>query len=149
MRRSMIHSLLALALLTLALPAYAQGAITKYTLLVIAPGQNPATAAPVQTTDLAVGVVTCNQTPPPGWPPPLTAAPTNPTTLRWDDPVNAGKLCSAPLAGTLLTALPNAPGYIGVLTATDDIGQVSARSAASNPFTRQGAPAVPTTVRIQ
>lgn len=138
-----VFATIALCLFAFALPAHAQAAVTKYTLLVIAPGQDPATAAPVQSTDYQAGVFTCNQAPPT-----VPASVINPTHVSFDDPANAGKVCVATLIATTLTALPNAPGYVALLTATDNLGQVSPRSAASNPFSRQGAPAAPTTVRI-
>jgi hypothetical protein len=122
----------------------AQGAVTKYSLLIIAPGANPATASPVQSTDYLVNAFVCNQVAPT-----VPASVTNPTQFFFDDPANVGKVCIASLTATTLTALPNAPGYVGVVTATDDLGQVSARSAASNPFNRQGPPAAPTGIRVK
>lgn len=124
--------------------ASAQAAnITQYTQQVFAPGVNPVTGAPQWTNVYQAASVACNQAPIT-----VTGTVVNPTRLEFDDSANTGKVCIVSLATTLLSALPNGVGYTSTLTQTDSLGQVSPRSAASNPFTQQGAPNAPTGFKI-
>jgi hypothetical protein len=131
-------------LLLLASPAAAQATIVSYTLEVYAPGVVPPAGLPISTTTYLAGAVTCGL--PKAVVPP--AGVVNGTRANWEDPANPALDCSVPLAASVLTALPNAPGYRAYMTQTDNIGQTSVRSAASNPFARQGSPAVLTGVRV-
>ena len=72
----------------------------------------------------------------------------NPTRFLFDDAANPGKVCIVPLTAGLLPALPNGIGYATTLTQTDNIGQLSGVSAASNPFTRQAPPSVLTGLKL-
>lgn len=125
-------------------PAQAQSNIVSYDLLTFSPSVNTTTGSPIQTTTMLVGAFVCNQTK-------LVVSGTvvNPTQVAFDDPAApATKDCIAPLASTVLIALPNGVGYKSVLVARDNLGQLSVRSAASNPFDKQGNPSVPTGLRI-
>lgn len=125
-------------------PAFAQGATVSYAQQVFAPGVSTATGTPIFVNTYTASAFVCNQAAlviPPG-------GVTNPTQVSFDDVANAGKACVASLVSTLLPALPNGTGYLSTMTQTDNLGQTSARSAASNPFGRQGAPGVLTNFRI-
>ncbi len=140
-----IRPSLVLVLALIAAPAAAQSPnIVKYDQQVFAPGVDPAAGAPLWTNTYQVSAAACNQAPPT-----VPATVVNPTQVVFDDPAAAGRVCTIALASTLLTALPNQAGYLTTLTQTDTLGQTSARSAASNPFGRQGPPAAPTSVRVR
>lgn len=110
--------------------------IVSYQEQTFAPGVDPTTGSPIQTNTYAASLATCNQAPP-VVPPTVT----NPTRIFFDDAANAGKVCIVTLASALLPALPNGVGYVSTLSQTDNLGQTSPRSAASNPFSRQAGPA--------
>ena len=113
--------------------------IVSYTLDTFAQGAtSPMQSTPYQSTSIA-----CNQVAPT-----VPTSVTNPTKFFFDDAANVGKVCIGTLGGTWLQAIPNGPGYYVTLTQTDNIGNTSARSAGSNPFVRQGNPAVVTNVRV-
>ena len=80
-------------------------------------------------------VVVCNQT----LPPTPTGSVSNPTTVFFKDPVNAGKGCLYTDPGTgLLSSLPfGAPNYEATVSAKNSVGS-SPESARSNLFTRPG-----------
>jgi hypothetical protein len=133
-----------LAFLAVASLASAQAPnIASYQLNVFAPGVSVTTGSPVSTTTYLAAAALCNQTPP-------VVPPTvvNPGHFAFDDQANPGKSCIVPLVSTLLPGLPNGVGYETTLTQTDNIGQVSPGSAASNPFNRQGLPAVLTGLHL-
>lgn len=132
-------------LIASAVPAVAQAPnITKYDQQVFAPGVDPAVGAPLWTNTYQATAAVCNQAPPT-----VAAVVTNPTQIVFDDLANAGRVCTIVIASSLLPALPNQAGYVTTLTQTDTLGQTSARSAASNPFSKQGVPAVLTNVRVR
>lgn len=128
-----------------AAPAAAQAPnISKYDQQVFAPGVDPSTGAPLWTNTYQASAALCDQAAPT-----VPAVVANPTQIVFDDPAHAGRVCAITIASTLLVALPNQSGYVTTLTQTDTLGQTSARSAASNPFTKQGVPAVLTNVRVR
>lgn len=124
--------------IALAVPAHAQAAIDHYDQQVFAPGVSPATGSPMWTNTYAVAAVLCGQAKPT-----VPATVTNPTKFFFDDPSNPTLACIVTIASGMLPALPNGTGYVMTLTATDNVGQTSGRSAASNPFNKQGPPAAP------
>jgi len=136
--------LLAVLFVSLASIAHAQAPnITGYSLETYGPGVTPATGQPIQSTPYTSAAVQCNQTAPTV---PNTVA--NPTRFFFDDAANPGKVCIGSLTSTYLQALPNGSGYTVYLTQTDNLGQTSARSAVSNPFGKQGIPAILTNLKV-
>ena len=125
--------------------AHAQlpGSIVSYNLDTFAPGVNTTTGTPLQTTVITVPNFMCGQTAPT-----ITGTVTNPTKAVIDDPGSAGKVCIAALVANYLVALPNGTGYVATIQAVDNLGQVSARSVASNPFGKQGLPVSPTNLKL-
>jgi hypothetical protein len=135
--------LIVVFLFAASLTVSAQAAITKYDQQVFAPGVSPVTGSPQWTNSYVASLAVCGQTLVVG-----TGSVVNPTKIAFDDPNAAGKVCIITLASALLTALPNGVGYTSTLTQTDNLGQTSARSAASNPFDKQGVPGVLTGLRV-
>lgn len=124
--------LLAVALVLVASPAFAQSAIT-YELKIYAAGAS----SPQQTYTLSG--VQCGQ-------PKVVGSNVNPTTVAWDDPANAGLDCKmVEAAGGPILSRPLG-SYEGTLTARNEAG-VSAESARA-PFFVKAAPAVPTGLRF-
>jgi hypothetical protein len=122
--------LLALALVLIGFPAYAQtGPVVSVTLRVYA----PSATTPVTTLSVPMTQVTCNQSRVPG------TGTTNPDTWRWDDPLNVGRDCVYG-DGTRFTALPDG-NYEGTAQAVnaDGAGPETARV----PFTRRRPPNPP------
>lgn len=135
--------LLSAALVRPASSADAQSLTTVYQLRVYAEGAS----SPVTTYDIPIANVRCGQS--------KVAAPTttvyNPIRARWDDELNptvsdcvwddpgTGPLLGLPLSTTIV--------YRARLVAIDPIGS-SPESAPSNPFSRRGAPAAPTGLRL-
>ena len=135
---------LALLLVLLRVTLHAQTPnIVSYQLSVYAPGVSPVTGSPISTTTYQAGAAVCNQTLPI-----VPAAVVNPTRFFFDDPANPGKACIVPLNAAVLPGLPNGVGYTTTLTQTDNLGQVSGASAASNPFNKQGIPPVLTNLHL-
>lgn len=118
--------------------------IAQYHQLVFGPGVDPQTGSPIWTNDYTATAATCNLVAPT-----VPATVTNPTAIFFDDQAHPGMSCQILIASTMLPAIPNGPGYVAVLTQTDNLGQTSARSAASNPFAKQGIPAVLTNVKAK
>lgn len=117
--------------------------IVSYTLDTYAPNVTPATGSPLQSTPYMAANITCNQV--------ALSVPNNvanPTRFQFDDAANAGKVCIGSLSSGWLTALPNGQGYTTYISQTDNLNQTSVRSAASNPFARQGSPAVLTNLKV-
>lgn len=117
--------------------------ITQYDQQVFSQGVNTVTGTPVWTNTYLSGTALCNQIAPV-----VPATVTNPSRLFFDDSANPGKVCIVPLSSTLLPALPNGVGFVSTITQTDNIGQASPRSAASNPFGRQGVPSALTGLKV-
>jgi len=117
--------------------------ITSYTLETWAPGVNPSTGQPIQTTPFQANNFTCDQPVPT-----VPATVTNPTKVFIDDAAKPGRACISMLVANYLVALPNGTGYVTTITQTDNLGQTSARSAVSNPFGKQGSPAVVTGLKV-
>lgn len=130
-------------LLAATLGVSAQAAITRYDQQVFAPGVSPVTGSPQWTNSYVASLAVCGQTLVVG-----SGSVVNPTKLAFDDPAAPGKVCVITFASVLLTALPNGVGYTSTITQTDNLGQTSARSAASNPFDKQGVPAVLTGLKV-
>lgn len=130
--------ILVLALLAIAAPLAAQTIVSSKQ-EIFAAGVSTLTGSPVQTNVFLAAGTVCNQTAPV-----VPALVVNPQRFLYDDPANAGKVCIQTMTSAQLAAIPNGAGYLATLSVTDDLGQTSARSAASNPFSQQGAPAAPT-----
>lgn len=103
---------------------------------------NPGASQPTQATPFPASAVTCNLAPPSG------AVATNPTTVVWDDPANAGKVCqynfAVPGPGPIV-ALPSG-NYEGAMAAINTEGSSPESNRA--PFTRARPPAALTGVRF-
>ena len=115
--------------------------VTSYTLKIF----NQGAPAPLTTTVLPATNFVCNQPQPAS-----TTNTANPTTIAFNDPLNAGQACLYVDPGTgPLFSLPFGTGtYTATVAATNSVG-TSADSAVSNPFTRPGVvAAVPTAVRV-
>ena len=118
--------------------------IVSYQLSVWAPGVTAGTGAPISTTTYQAAAAVCD-----------SAAPTvppgnvlNPTRFFFDDLAKPGRVCIVPLNAAVLPGLPTGVGYTTTITQTDQLGQVSGVSAASNPFAKQGTPPVLTGLRL-
>lgn len=145
MGRSFVSAVLMLGLATIAGKGKAEAqptpeAIVGYTIAFYSQGADPATAQPVQSNQYALNAITCGQSPK------ITAPTTtvvNPARVSFDDPSDpANKDCIITLnQATTIYAVPIgtyvAYGYARGAT------QTSARSAASNPFSRQVVPVPP------
>lgn len=136
----MIRAFVTLTLLCLAASVSAQTTTpdipTSYDVLQFAAGLDPAVAMPtVVTTNVAA---TCNLAPTPA----ATGPVTNPGTLDFDDPVNAGRACR--IARPLVPQ--NGSGFQVVLVANGPTGK-SARSNVAGPFvlSPRAVPPVPPT----
>lgn len=113
-----------------------------------AAGVNPATGSPIQAANILKSASTCNLTPVPV----PTGVVLNPTKIYVDDPDNAGRSCQlAPTTSAgLLMSVPLGSNHFATARARGAT-LVSARSAASNPFSRAIVPApppVPTAVAV-
>jgi hypothetical protein len=118
--------------------------ITQLNVQTFAPGVSPITGTPLSDDIYLPTAFTCNVTAPA-----VPAKVVNPLRFFFDDPVNVGKVCLAPIVATLLAALPNLPGYVQTITVTDGtIGETSPRSAASNPFEIRTTPPAPTGFKV-
>jgi len=118
--------------------------IASYTWEVFAPGVSPVTGSPISVTNFQALNASCNQAPPT-----IPANVVNPVAIIFDDAANFGRVCIINIPSNTLVALPNQPGYLSTLSQTDTIGQLSARSAASNPFARQSVPLTITNVKVK
>jgi len=135
-----------LAFLLLLIPSIASAQapnITSYVLEVFAPGV-PTTGTPVLTLSFPSTSAVCNQTAP-SVPPNVV----NPTQFWFDDSAVSGKVCIVQILSGSLNPLPNAGGYTSAVSQTDNLGQQSARSAASNPFAKQGIPSTLTNLKVK
>lgn len=136
---------LALVAGSLATPVSAQ-TLVSYQLQVYQPGVNPATGTPFQTDSIPASAVVCNQAP--------VTVPSgtvfNPRTVAFNDPSNAGRACVVDRSAFLLgLPIPSGSGaYVATMTVTDDRAMTSARSAASNPFSRANPPGALTGLTI-
>lgn len=140
--RTLKLALIALAMLALPAVVRAQ-AITQYNFRVYNQGASSPIQAP---TVLQVANIVCNQSITAG-----TGTVANPSTLVWNDPVNAGKQCSWTDPGTgVLFSLPfGAQVYESTLTAQAGT-LTSPESARSNLFTHPGvAPSAPTGLSVK
>lgn len=135
--------LLIVAALFSATPAFAQSNVVQIDLQTFAPGVSTVTGAPLKSDTYLLGTIVCNSTAPA-----VPATVINPTRFFYDDLVNAGKVCIGTLVNTLLPSLPNQSGYLATVTATDNLGATSPRSAASNPFAVQAAPPARTGLKV-
>ena len=144
----MIRMLVFLLLLQMwpAIGAAQTGVIVSYEVQFYLPGvvATAVTGSPFTTLTIPVSAVTCNQ--------PSVSVPAapvlNPKRIWWDDLANAGRTCMAD-ASAFLMALPIIAGsYTATLIATSDFGEMSARSAASNPFGRSAPLAAPTGLKV-
>ena len=136
----MRRTLLALAVILCAVPAFAQDVITAYEFRIYASGAS----APQIVTPIPIASVTCNLA---KVTPPATTV-SNPTTALWDDPVNTGRDCRWVMASNgpgPIVALPSGT-YTGALVASNAEG-ASAESARV-PFLRERSPGVVTGVRL-
>lgn len=139
-------------LLTLALfaavPAFAQQTLpTEYTLNVYR--ADAQTGSPISSFVFQAGDAVCNL--------PITVNPpattTNPRYIRWDDPAVPARECAfdTGTSSGVLFSMPLGGPYVAKLIATTVTGGVpftSEASAASNPFVRGQAPAIPARVRV-
>lgn len=117
--------------------------IVTYNQQTFSPGVNTVTGTPIQTNSYQASGVVCGQVAPT-----VPASIVNPTRFFIDDAAVPGKVCIGALASVLLPALPNGVGYQSTFTQVDNLGQESPRSAASNPFGKQGTPAALTGLKI-
>lgn len=138
-------AIILVAFLALARVSSAQGSIVSYQQQIFAPGVSPGTGTPQWTNTYLSSAFVCGQAPIAA---PASGDVVNPGHIEFDDPTTPGKSCIASFVGSWLSALPNGVGYMMTLTATDNMGQVSARSAASNPFDRQGPPPALTGLKV-
>ncbi len=142
-----MRTLALLALLLIPTTASAQtGAIVTVELRVFAPGVNPATGTPVQTTQAALSVATCNTV---STAPPAPVVVANPTSVEFDDPTNAGKVCRLDRSA-FFGGLPVAVGQFKAAAAfVNDVGQTGAPGVSADAFLRLGPVLVPGNVRIR
>lgn len=138
-----------LVLLALLIPAAASaqtGAIVTVELRVFAPGVSPATGTPIQTTQAALNLATCNTT---STAPPAPVVVANPVSVEFDDPTNAGKVCRLDRSA-FFGGLPVAVGqYRAALAFGNDVGQTGAPGVSADSFLRLGPVLVPANVRIR
>lgn len=94
---------------------------------------NQGAQTPLQTTDLLVANITCNQTPPAA-----NASTVNPARVVFDDVANAGKVCMwTDPGGGILASLPFGQAtYEGTLAAANSAGTGPESNRA--PFSRPG-----------
>jgi hypothetical protein len=104
-----------------------------YEFQIYAPGADPVRDLPFRRTAIAVSAVHCDER--------VTVAAAiaiNPTTVRWRDPGNVSKECSADVSTFIRTLPVRSEPYLATLTVTNADG-ASSRSSPSNIFFRTAA----------